>query len=238
MEQIPLLPQPQPLRKLLPRHLQMIAIGGTIGTGLFIGGGTSIATSGPLGALSAYLIVSIMVYAVVTSIGELACFNPKSGSFNSYASAYFDESLSFALGWNYWLQWAVSLPSELSAAGLIMTYWIPGTASWVWAALILTILTVIHFYGVKGFGETEYWLSFIKCAAIVLFIFAGLAIDFGWIGSGGSIGMDLWWIHDAPFKNGAAGFFQTFLVAFFAFGGTELIGITAGEVVNPQVFDV
>lgn len=116
MDSQPLLQPPGLRRKLQPRHLQMVALGGTIvfdfltqGTGLFIGGGSTLAVAGPLGALLGYALVSVMVYTVVTAIGELACFRPVAGSFNTYAGQYVDPALAFALGWNYWLQWAVSL---------------------------------------------------------------------------------------------------------------------------------
>ena len=112
-EETPLLPRERMQRRLLPRHLQMIAIGGTIGTGLYIGGGSTIAIAGPLGALIGYLLVSLMVYPIVTSIGEMACLKPCSGSFNTYAGEYVDPALSFALGWNYYLQWAISLRNNL-----------------------------------------------------------------------------------------------------------------------------
>jgi lysine-specific permease len=145
-------------RKLLPRHLNMIAIGGTIGTGLFIGGGAALAYAGPLGALiglfsltEGYSIVSILVYAVVTSIGEMACFRPTSGSFNSYAGMYVDPALAFALGWNYWLQWAITLPSELSAAALLISYWYPDSPMWIWSMVILFILMAVHLIGVRVF---------------------------------------------------------------------------------------
>jgi lysine-specific permease len=222
-------------RKLTSRHIQMIAIGGTIGTGVFIGSGATIAQAGPLGALIGYSITGIMVYAIMTSLGELATHFPVSGSFTTYGGLFVSESMSFALGWNYWIQWAISFPTELSAAGMIMSFWFPQVPSFLWAGLILVTLTSIHLCGVKSFGETEYWLSMIKVVAIILFIIFGGLIDFGIVGQGRSIGFENWNIEGAPLKNGTVGIFNVFLMAFFSFGGTELVGITAGEAENPKV---
>ncbi|KAJ3369144.1 hypothetical protein HDU91_007447 [Kappamyces sp. JEL0680] len=189
----------------------MIAIGGTIGTGLFVGAGATIAHAGPLGALLGFALVGVLVYSIMNSLGELATHLPVSGSFTTYAGLYVDPALSFALG--------VSFPSELSAAGIIMSFWTPTVPSFVWAGAILVILTLVHLVGVKGFGETEYWLSLIKVVAIFCFVITG-ALN--------------WFIAGAPFKNGVVGVFKVFLLAFFAFGGTELIGVTAGEAQNPK----
>lgn len=149
----------------------MIAIGGTIGTGLFVGGGATIAQGGPLGALVAFAFVSVMVFFIVTSLGEMAAYWPVSGSFNTYASRFVDPALAFTLGWNYWFQWAVSLPSELSAAGLIINFWNKDIPSWVWSTSLLGVLFLINSVGVKSFGETEYVFSLIKVIAVVLFVY-------------------------------------------------------------------
>ncbi|KAJ3307326.1 hypothetical protein HDV03_001811 [Kappamyces sp. JEL0829] len=219
----------------------MIAIGGTIGTGLFVGAGATIAHAGPLGALLGFALVGVLVYSIMNSLGELATHLPVSGSFTTYAGLYVDPALSFALGWNYWIQWSVSFPSELSAAGIIMSFWTPTVPSFVWAGAILVILTLVHLVGVKGFGETEYWLSLIKVVAIFCFVITGALVDLGWLGNLAGpagpdrpLGLQNWFIAGAPFKNGVVGVFKVFLLAFFAFGGTELIGVTAGEAQNPK----
>lgn len=188
-------------RKLTSRHIQMIAIGGTIGTGLFLGSGATIAKAGPLGALIGYSIVGSMVYSIMTSLGELATHYPISGSFSTYAGKYVDPALGFALGWNYWFQWAISFPSELSAAGLIVDFWFPNFPKYFTPLAILLFLVSIHLFGVERFGETEYWLSLIKVVAIVLFIAAGFAVDFGLLGNS-PIYLKNWVIEGAPFKNG------------------------------------
>jgi lysine-specific permease len=194
-------PQLQLNRTLTSRHIQMIAIGGTIGTGVFLGSGATIANAGPLGALLGYSIVGILVYSIMTSLGELATHYPISGSFSTYAGKYVDPALGFALGWNYWFQWAISFPSELSAAGLIIVFWFPTFPTFIAPLSILIILVSVHLFGVEKFGETEYWLSLIKVVAIVFFIVAGLAVDLGFVGNG-PIYLENWAIEGAPFKNG------------------------------------
>jgi lysine-specific permease len=212
----------------------MIAIGGTIGTGVFVGSGATIAQAGPLGALVGFSITGLMVYAIMTSLGELATHLPVSGSFTTYGGLFVSEAMSFALGWNYWIQWSISFPTELSAAGIIMSFWFPSIPSFVSAGAILIVLTLVHLFGVKSFGETEYWLSLIKVVAIILFVVVGTLIDLGFVGQSESIGFQNWYIEGAPFKNGVIGVFNVFLMAFFSFGGTELVGISAGECENPK----
>eukprot|EP00842_Homolaphlyctis_polyrhiza_P005350 jgi/Hompol1/5816/HPOL_002124-RA len=236
------------------------ALGGTIGTGLFLASGSTIATAGPLGALIGYCIVGAMVYGIskgllmlairlasyvcehlsdsiplaATSLGELAAYMPVSGSFNTYAGRFVDPALAFALGWNYFVQWAVSLSSELSAAGIIMAFWTPSLPSWIWSAFILVILVFIHSFGVDGFGESEYALSMVKVIAIIAFIIAGAFVDVGVLGTQPPIGFQYWSIPGAPIKDGIIGIIGVFVTAFFGFGGTELVGVTAGEAVDPQ----
>ena len=149
-------------RKLKARHLQMIAIGGTIGTGLFVASGNSLAEAGPLGCLIAYATVGIMVYFVVSSLGEMATLIPVTGSFNTYASRFIDPALGFTMGWNYWLSWAIGLPTEVTAITMITQFWLPNVESWMWTAGILVLLFCLNLLGVKGFGEAEYWFSLTK----------------------------------------------------------------------------
>ncbi|KAI9105897.1 amino acid permease/ SLC12A domain-containing protein [Phlyctochytrium arcticum] len=221
-------------RQLEARHLQMIAIGGTIGTGLFVGSGATIALAGPVGALIAFSIVGTMVFFVTSSLGEMATLLPVSGSFATYAGRFVDPAFSFTLGWNYWAQWAVSLTAELSAVGIIMQFWTPSLPAWIWSASILLFLVTVNLISVRGFGESEYWLSAIKVAAVVAFVAIGTATDLGWVGSEPAKGFSYWHIPGAPLKDGITGIFNVFVIAFFSFGGTELVGITAGEARNPR----
>ena len=221
-------------RKLKSRHLTMIAIGGTIGTGLFVASGNSLSIAGPAGSLFAYMTVGIMVYFVVVSLGEMATLIPVSGSFNTYASRFVDEALGFTMGWNYYLSWAISLPTEIIAMTMVLRFWFPMVESWIWTLIILILLFSINMVGVDGFGETEYWLSMIKVVAVVVFILLGLSIAFAGIHGNPPIGFQNWMIPGAPFVNGILGVFQVYTAAFFSYGGTELVGITAGDAENPR----
>lgn len=161
-------------RSLQSRHLQMIAIGGAIGTGLFIGSGKVIQEAGPLGALIAYIFAGIIVYFVVTSLGEMATLFPIAGSFNSYATRFVDPALGFALGWNYWLIYAATLPAELVACAKILQYWWPELPGWLIILVVLVLISVINLCGVEWFGEIEFALSMVKVVALVLFITLGI----------------------------------------------------------------
>lgn len=220
-------------RSLKSRHLTMISLGGTIGTGLFLASGNSIHTAGPGGALVAYLIVGIMVYFLMTSLGELAAYMPVSGSFSIYGEKFVDPAFGFALGWNYWYSWAVTIAAELSAIVLVMKFWFPNSPSALWSGLFLGLIILINALSVKSFGEAEYWFSLIKVIAILIFIVTGLAMILGIMG-GEAIGFRNFTIQDAPFHGGAASIFAIFMAVGFSFQGTELIGVTAGESKNPS----
>src|SRR6478736_7886515 len=131
-------------RALGARHLTMIAIGGSIGTGLFVASGASVSQAGPGGALMAYLLIGAMVFFLMTSLGELAAYMPVSGSFATYGALYVDEGFGFALGWNYWYNWAVTIAVELAAAQLVMQYWFPGTSGVMWSALFLSVMFLLN----------------------------------------------------------------------------------------------
>ncbi|KAI8802566.1 lysine-specific permease [Cladochytrium replicatum] len=222
-------------RKLQPRHIQMIAIGGTIGTGLFVASGATIMTAGPLGSLLAFIIVGIQVWGVVTSLGEMAAFIPNSGAFNHFASRFVDDALGFTVGWNYWFQWAMTLPAELVALGIILAFWAPQVSSWIWALISVIFLFGMNALGVQGFGELEYWLSLIKVLAIIVFLIVAILVDAGAIGDRVVLGFKYWTIENAPINSaGVLSIFTAFTTAFYSYGGTELVGITAGEAANPR----
>lgn len=221
-------------RGLRARHLSMIAIGGSIGTGLFLASGATINAAGPGGALVAYVSICIMVYFLMTSLGEMATFLPVSGSFSTYASRFVDPSLGFALGWNYWYNWAVTIAVEIAAGALIMKFWFPESSSFLWSAMFLAIMFGLNFLSVKSYGEGEFWFALIKVIAIVLFIGTGLAMIFGIMG-GEAVGFKNFTVDDAPFHGGFMAMIGVFMVAGFSFQGTELVGIAAGESENPRV---
>lgn len=221
-------------RALQTRHLSMIALGGSIGTGLFVTSGSSIAIAGPGSAILAYLCVGIMVYFLMTSLGEMATYLPVSGSFAEYATRYVDPAAGFALGWNYWLNWAITLAVDISTTAIITAYWLPNIPGWIISGFFLCVILALNLISVRAFGETEYWLAMIKVITVLVFIAAGLLSIIGILGGHGPIGLKNFTIGDAPFKGGWSSGLSVFLIAGFSFQGTELIGITAGESETPE----
>jgi len=220
-------------RNLTPRMLNMIAIGGAIGTGIFLASGNAIATAGPGGTLTAYALMGLMVYFLMTSLGEMSAFMPSTGSFYVYASRFVDPALGYALGWNYWYNWAITVASEISAASLIMRYWFPESGPFIWCSLFVLTFFSINALSARAFGEAEYWFSFIKVSTIVIFIVVGLCIAF-FAHDVLTTGFRYWTIGDGPFHNGYGAIFGAFMIAGYSFQGTELIGIAAGESENPK----
>ncbi|KAH9884943.1 amino acid permease/ SLC12A domain-containing protein [Cubamyces lactineus] len=214
-------------RAMKSRHLTMIAIGGTIGTGIFLSAGSAIATAGPASALFSYFIVGIFCYAVVISLGEMAAYIPVSGTFAVFGTRFFSPALGFTLGWNYWLQ------CELTAAAVILQFWDPRITAWEWALIIVTPIFAMQLIHVRVYGESEYWFAMIKVLMIIVFIFVGLIYDWG--GVHGRAGPGL-----ANFRNGQAfvggfsAFAQTFVYAFYSYGGVELVSLAAGESASPH----
>jgi lysine-specific permease len=219
-------------RHLKPRHITMISLGGTIGTGLFLASGTAIHTAGPGGALLAYGLIGVMVFFLMTSLGEMASYMPVAGSFSVYSSRFVDKALGFAMGWNYWYSWAVTIAAELSAVVLVMKFWFPHTPSFLWSGICLLLLFLLNILSVKGFGESEYWFSIIKVVTVIIFIITGLLMIFGILG-GEAVGFKNFTIKDAPFNGGFLTVLGIFMAAGFSFQGTELLGVTAGESDNP-----
>jgi len=220
-------------RKLKSRHLTMISLGGSIGTGLFLASGGAIHTAGPGGALLSYILIGIMVYFLMTSLTEMATYMPVSGSFSTYATKFIDPSLGFALGWNYWYNWAITIAAELAAVTMIMKFWFPHTPSILWSAISLIIMFLLNYLTVKGFGEAEYWFSIIKVATVIIFIIVGVLMIFRILG-GTTVGFKNFTISDAPFHGGFFTMLGVFMAAGFSFQGTELMGVAAGETDNPR----
>ena len=220
-------------RSLKPRHLTMIALGGAIGTGLFVASGNTIATAGPGGALLAYVVIGFMVLLLMQSLGEMSTYLPVSGAFEEYATRFVSPSFGFAIGWNYWYNWAITVAAELVAAALIMRYWLPDVPSWIWSALFLAILFGLNALSTRAYGESEFWFSLIKVVTIVIFLVLGVLMIVGILG-GESPGFQNWTTGDAPFVGGGAGILAIFMVAGFSFQGTELVGVAAGEAEDPE----
>ena len=217
--------------------MSMIAIGGSIGTGLFVASGATISQAGPGGALLAYMVVGLMVYFLMTSLGEMAAHMPVSGSFATYGAKYVDEGFGFALGWNYWYNWAVTIAVDLVAAQLVMAYWLPEVNGMFWSALFLAVIFGLNSLSAKGFGESEFWFAAIKVLTVLVFIAVGLLMILGILQGGAPEGiwgnMANFTIADAPFAGGFAALIGVAMVVGFSFQGTELIGIAAGESENP-----
>ncbi|KAJ9149288.1 Arginine permease [Pleurostoma richardsiae] len=227
-------------RGLSSRHLQFIAIGGTIGTGLFLGSGSALSKAGPVGCLISYIFVGSILYAVMTSLGEMATFIPTPGSFTSYNARFVDSSLGFAIGWLYWFSWAITWALELTAAGLIIQYWDSGLSIGIFIAIFWVVFTAVNFLPVRWYGELEMWFASIKVITIVGFLIFGICVDAG-VGKQPYLGFHNW-VHPGPFaeymvsgSNGKfVGFWSVLIQASFSYQGAELVGVGAGEARNPR----
>ena len=220
------------------RQLSMIAIGGAIGTGLFFASGAAIAQAGPGGAMLAYATMGLAVYCMMQSLGEMATQLPIPGSFEAYAERFVDSSLGFAVGWNYWFSWAITLAAELVAGALIVQFWFPDSNSTLWAMGFFSVLLALNLLTVKAYAEAEYWFAGIKVVTVIIFLGVGLLMIFGMLGN--HAGFTNWTLSDpaagthAPFVGGLAATLSVFLIAGFAFQGTEGVGLAAAETTDPE----
>ncbi|CAL8580705.1 hypothetical protein XPA_006425 [Xanthoria parietina] len=229
-------------RALKGRHMQMIAIGGSIGAGLFVGSGGALYTGGPGSLLVGFIIIGAMLLFTVQALGELAVLYPVNGAFYMYAVRFVDPAWGFAMGWEYTLSWLVILPFEITAAGITIEFWRDDINIGVWVAVFLTLLVLVQFFAVRGYGEVEFVLGIIKIIAVIGFIFLGVIINCGGVPTDdrGYIGAEYWHKANNPdstreaFKNGFKGFCSVFVTAAFAFAGTELVGLAAAEAEDPR----
>jgi len=225
-------------RAINARQLTMIAIGGAIGTGLFLASGSAISQAGPGGALLGYAIMGLAVYCMMQSLGEMATELPICGSFEAYAERFVDSSFAFALGWNYWLNWTITLAAELVASALIVKFWFPQTNTALWAMGFFAILMGLNWLSVRAYAEAEYWFSSIKVVTVILFLIVGALMIAGLAG-GAAVGFQNWHLQDpdsgraAPFVGGVGGVVMVFMVAGFSFQGTESVGLAAAEAEDP-----
>lgn len=221
-------------RGLKNRHIQMIALGGAIGTGLFYGSAQTIQLVGP-GITLSYVIGGIVIFMIMRMLGEMAVEEPVSGSFSYYAYKYWGEFPGFLSGWNYWFNYIIVSMAELTAVGIYINYWWPDIPHWVSALVFLVLITLINLIEVKMYGELEFWFAIVKVVAIVGMIILGTLMIFTGIGVGGkAIGFENLWIHGGFMPNGVWGLLLSLVIVMFSFGGIELIGITAGEADNPK----
>lgn len=225
--------------KLTSRHVQFIAIGGAIGSGLFLGSSDGIHTAGPA-LLFAYLLTGTVVFFIARALGQMALEAPRDGSFTTYAQEYFGPGCGFVTGWVYWLSWIIVGMADLTAVGLFMHFWFPGLPQWIPGLVSLAGLYAINRLGVRSFGEVEFWLASVKILAILALIVIGLFLLLfrGQGGTGGgdgaAIGFANLWRLGGLFPTGWSGFIAVLPVAFFAFGGVELVGLAAAETEDPR----
>lgn len=223
-------------RSLSPRHINMIAIAGVIGTGLYLGTGRALHLGGPASLLINYSIIGLIVYATLLSLGEMSTYMPISGSFCSFAKKFGSESFAFALMCNYWFNDAVSVASDLTALQLVLDYWKTsesGFPYWIASLIFWVFLLFLNVIHVKIYGEAEYWLAMLKVIAIIIFFILSIVANVGHNEQHEYIGFRNWTRGDAPFVNGFRGFATLFVSASFAYGGTESITLTSGETKNP-----
>lgn len=223
-------------RGLNTRHIRFLALGSAIGTGLFYGSATAIKMAGP-SVLLAYIVAGIAIYIVMRALGEMAVQNPVSGSFSHYASQYIGPLAGFTTGWTYVFEMIIVALADVTAFGIYMGFWYPDVPRWIWILSLIMFLGAINLIHVKVFGELEFWLSIVKVTAIVAMILGGLGLmiyGFNADQAGFTTGIQNLWIHEGFMPNGIAGLIACLSVVVFAFGGIEIIGITAGESKDPK----
>lgn len=214
----------------------MTSLGGVIGTGLFLSSGYTIHEAGPIGTILAYIVGACIVYSVMLCLGELSVAMPCTGAFHVYAQKYIGKHTGFVVAVLYWLTWTIALGSEFTAAGLIMQKWFPNSPVWLWSLLLIILIYSVNIFSVRIFAETEFWFAAIKVFAIIAFIILGILAIIGIIPVQGyhhAPGISNLWKHGL-LPNGFKGIFTTMLTVNFAFSGTELIAVTAGEAKNPR----
>lgn len=220
-------------RGLQSRHVQLIALGGTIGTGLFLGAGQSIHLAGP-SIILAYLVTGLMCFLLMRALGELLLSDLGVHSYIDFIKRYLGENMSFVAGWTYWICWITIAMAEVTAAGQYMHFWFPHLPAWVTALTLLAILLALNSVTVSAFGETEFWFAIIKIVAIVALILAGaymVAVHFPTPAGHASVAN---LATGGFFANGAKGFFLSFQMVLFSFVGIEMVGMTASETANPK----
>ena len=221
-------------RGLKNRHVQLLAIGGAIGTGLFLGSGRSISLAGP-SILFAYAITGTVCFFIMRALGELLLSNLNYHSFVDFVHDYLGNGSAFITGWTYWFCWISLAMADLTAAGLYIQYWFPNIAQWVPSLIVLIVLLIMNLTTVKLFGEMEFWFALIKIVAILALIIIGtFMIIKGFSTDAGTSSFTNLWNNGGWLPNGIKGFVLSFQMVVFAFTGIELVGLTAGETENPE----
>lgn len=220
-------------RELKNRHVQLIAIGGTIGTGLFLGSGKAISLAGP-SIILAYLIVGVATFFVMRALGELLLSNAGYQSFTDFAVDYIGPWAGFVTGWTYWFCWIMTAMADIIAVGMYVQYWFD-IPQWVPALICLIILLGLNLLTVKLFGELEFWFAIIKVITILALIVIGIVLlVIGFKTDAGTVSVQNLWQHGGFFPNGISGFLFSFQMVVFAFVGVELVGVSAAETADPK----
>ena len=215
------------------RHLSMIAIGGVIGAGLFVGSGAGIASTGP-GILLSYTLAGVLVVMVMRMLGEMAAADPQSGSFSAYADRALGRWAGFSIGWLYWFFWVVVLAVEATAGAKILNTWVPGVPQWAFALLVMAVLTATNLFSVASYGEFEFWFAGIKVVAIAAFIVIGALAVFGLLPGTGAVGTTNLTGNGGFLPHGVGAVFTGMLTVVFAFMGSEIVTLAAGESADPE----
>ena len=219
-------------RGLKSRHMQMIALGASVGTGLFYGSAPTIKLVGP-GIILSYLLAGIFIFFVMRMLGEMSVREPVSGSFSYFADKYWNNFMGYLAGWNYWFLYMIAGMAELSATATYINFWLPDFPQWLTILICMLVIIIVNLINVGFYGESEYWASFIKITAICSMILFGMYLIFTTMGPFPQNFSNLW-ENGGLFPNGAWGFVASLAVVMFSFGGVDLIGITAGEAENPE----
>ncbi|MEK0082523.1 amino acid permease [Benzoatithermus flavus] len=222
------------VRGLKDRHVQLIAIGGAIGVGLFLGSATAISRAGP-GLVLAYALGGLAIFFIMRALGELLTYRPVAGSFASYAEEFVGPWAGFFTGWSYWFMWVVTGMAEITAVAVYVNFWFPSVPQWIPALATLVVLYGVNLIAVKVFGELEFWFALIKVITIVAMMVIGLVVilfDVGELGQTASFAN--LWNHGGFFPTGILGVVLVLQIVMFAYQGVELVGVTAGEAENPE----
>jgi AAT family amino acid transporter len=221
-------------RRLLGRHIQLIAIGGTLGVGLFLGSARAIQHAGP-GLLLGYALGGVVIFFIMRALGELLTYRPVSGAFAAYAHEFMGPFAGYVTGWSYWLMWVVDGMAEVTAIGIYFHYWLPDTPQWVPALIALTLFYGVNLLTVRVFGELEFWFASLKVLTILALIVGGLAVMIFRIGDlGQSAGLHNLWGHGGFLPFGPLGVLLTLQAVMFSYTGVEMVGVTAGEAQTPE----
>lgn len=223
-------------RNIRSRHIQFIALGSGIGTGLFIGSGSTLASGGPGSLIIDYSLVGLMILTTLFALGEMATLFPVPGAFAEYTARFLDPGWGFAIGYNYVMQWLATLPLEFTAASIVITFWDSDekVPKGVWIAIFIAAIFTVNIFGARGYAEVEFSATLLKMLTIIGFIICAIVVDCGGAPAGEYLGARGWHSGEGAFLNGFKGFCSVLTTAAFAFTGTELVGLAAAETSEPR----